>query len=398
MDASSDSLVGALVELEVGSIAHGGHCVARHEGRVVFVRHAIPGERVLGRVTEGRHSSRYLRADAVEVLEPSVDRVRPPCPHAGPSLCGGCDFQHVTLPRQRELLGAVVAEQLRRLAALDWPVVVEPVEGDHEGLDWRTRMRFTATADGRPGLRRHRSHQVVAIDRCRIATPGLPDVAAALAAGNGSAEAVVTSAGDHEVVTDRRVAPLVTERALGRDWQLRAGDFWQVHPGAAEALVGAVLHGVRARPGDSCWDLYAGVGLFSAALAEQVGSAGAVMAVESRRRSFENGRHNLSDLAQVRWVCEPVDRFVRSRRAQGRLDIVVLDPPRTGAGREAIRAIAARGPRVIAYVACDPAALARDVATLGEAGYRVESLRGYDIFPMTHHVECVAVFHPRMPA
>ncbi|MGI8578758.1 MAG: class I SAM-dependent RNA methyltransferase [Nocardioidaceae bacterium] len=386
------SLVGALVEVEVGAIAHGGHCVARHEGRVVFVRHAIPGELVVACVTGGGPSSRYLRADSVQVLKPSPDRVEPPCPFAGPGRCGGCDFQHVALARQRELLAAVVREQLSRLAGVEWPVVVEPVDGDREGLEWRSRVRFTATLDRRPGLRRHRSHEVIAIDNCRIARPGLPDVAPALAAGYESAEAVVASTGDRAVVTDRRTAPAITERTAGREWRLNAGDFWQVHPGAADALVGAVLDGVQPQLGERCWDLYAGVGLFAAALAERVGPTGAVVAVESHRGAVDSGQFNLRDLDQVRWITDRVERFVRSRIAQGRLDVVVLDPPRSGAGRSVVQAIAKCTPRAIGYVACDPAALARDVATLAEAGYELASLRGFDIFPMTHHVECVAAF------
>jgi tRNA/tmRNA/rRNA uracil-C5-methylase (TrmA/RlmC/RlmD family) len=141
--------------------------------------------------------------------------------------------------------------------------------------------------------------------------------------------------------------------------------------------------------------LYAGVGLFSAVLAGSVGEQGAVVAVESHRRAVAHGRENLGDLAQVRWVAERVERFVRRRIAQGRLDLVVLDPPRSGAGRVVVSATARQRPRAIAYVACDPASLARDVATLSHAGYELGSLRAFDIFPMTHHVECVAILRPR---
>jgi tRNA/tmRNA/rRNA uracil-C5-methylase (TrmA/RlmC/RlmD family) len=164
-----------------------------------------------------------------------------------------------------------------------------------------------------------------------------------------------------------------------------------VHPGAAEALAAAVVEGVEPAAGERCWDLYSGVGLFAAALAVQVGHDGSVIAVESRRRASDHARRNLADLPQVRCVADRVDRFVRSRIAQGRLDLVVLDPPRSGAGAKVIQALAKQRPRAIAYVACDPVALARDVATFRHQGYELTSLRAFDIFPMTQHVECVAV-------
>jgi tRNA/tmRNA/rRNA uracil-C5-methylase (TrmA/RlmC/RlmD family) len=385
------SLVGSRLEVDVGAVAHGGHCVARHEGRVVFVRHAIPGERVVATVTEGHQDSSFLRADAVEVVSASPDRVERPCPYAGPGACGGCDFQHIRLDRQRAMLGDVVAEQLQRLAGIERRVEVEAVPGDVGGLRWRTRVRFAATGDGRPGLRKHRSTDVVGVDECRIASVDLPSVEAAIRRGARQAEAVLTSTGDRVVVVGEEPAPVVTEEALGRRWRLQATDFWQVHPGAADALVSAVLEGTDPSAGERCWDLYSGVGLFAAALGQRVGPEGAVVAVESRRRASRHARRNLADLPQVRCVADRVDRFMRSRTARGRVDLVVLDPPRSGAGATVIRALAARRPRAIAYVACDPAALARDVSTLQSAGYSLASVRAFDIFPMTQHVECVAL-------
>lgn len=391
MTTPSSLCVGDHIEVDVGAVAHGGHCVARHHGRVVFVRHAIPGERVRAAITEGHGGSRFLRADAVEILSASVDRVDPPCPYAKPGACGGCDFQHVSLDRQRILLGQVVTEQLRRLAGIDWPVRVEAVPGDLDGLRWRTRMGFTATADGRAGLRKHRSHEVIAVDDCRIASQALPSVAGALAGGAQSAEAVVTATQEQVVLTGEGDGPLVAEEAAGRRWSLHASDFWQVHPGAADTLAAAVVDGLDPVPGERCWDLYSGVGLFSASLAERVGERGSVVAVEFQRCAVEHAWSNLADYPQVRCVQDRVERFVRSRIAQGRLDLVVLDPPRRGAGGEVVRAIARQQPRAIAYVACDPAALARDLATLQRTGYRLTSLRAFDIFPMTHHVECLAI-------
>ena len=389
--------MGERYDVRPDRVAHGGFVVARHEGVVVFVRHGLPGERVVVEVTEGQEGDRFLRADAVEVLEPSPHRVTPPCPFARPGLCGGCDFQHVSMPFQRELKAAVVGEQLRRLAGLEVDVTVEPVPGDAGGLGWRTRVQWAIAPEGTPGLRKHRSHDVVAVDVCRIAHPGLPSVTDSDWPDATTVEALVSSTGERlrlvstgDGATFADGPPVLHEQARGRDWQVTGSGFWQVHPGAAETLVAAVLDGLDPQPGERAADLYAGVGLFSAALAERVGTSGRVVAIESDAVAVEDAAVNLADLPQVEPVADRVDRALR-RGAVGPVDVVVLDPPRTGAKREVVSAIAARGPRSVAYVACDPAALARDVAIFAEHGYTLRSLRAFDLFPMTQHVECVAV-------
>ncbi len=372
--------------------------MARHEGVVVFVRHALPGERVVVEITEGEQGARFLRGDAVEVLEASPDRVTAPCPWAGPGLCGGCDFQHVALPAQRRLKAAVVREQLQRLAGLDVPITVEPVPGDDEGLGWRTRVQFAVDPGGRPGLRKHRSHDVVPVDRCLIAHPGLADVLDQQWPDAASVETLVSGTGERlRLVTTRDGSvfadgpPVLHERASERTWQVTGSGFWQVHPGAAQTLVDAVLDGLRPRPGERAADLYAGVGLFSAALAGAVGRDGGVLAVESDPGATEDAAVNLADLAQVQVRRDRVDRALRRGAFGESVDVVVLDPPRVGAKRQVVEGIAALAPRAVAYVACDPAALARDLATFADHGYRLSSLRAFDLFPMTSHVECVAL-------
>jgi tRNA/tmRNA/rRNA uracil-C5-methylase (TrmA/RlmC/RlmD family) len=353
--------VGARFSVEVGPVAHGGHCVARlPEGRVVFVRHALPGERVVVEVTEGTDGDRFWRADAVEVLAASPDRVTPPCPVAGPGLCGGCDFQHVSLDRQRALKADVVAEQLRRLAGLDVSVVVEAVPGDEGGLRWRTRTRFAHLADGRRAMRKHRSHELVPVDDCLIATRAAesPPGAETVSAGGLS---------HHFVVGDE--------------------GFWQVHPGAPRVLVETVLEMLDPRPGERVLDLYAGVGLFAAFLADFVG-AGSVVAVEGHPGAARHAAENLPD--GVRVLRGDVGQVLTATLDEP-FDLVVLDPPREGARRAAVELVADRSPRAVAYVACDPAALGRDVATFAEHGYGLRELRAFDLFPMTHHVECVAL-------
>lgn len=385
--------------VEVGAVAHGGHCVARHEGRVVFVRHALPGERVRAVVTDGNSTSKFWRADAVEVLDASSDRVEPPCPWAGPGRCGGCDFQHVSPRAQRGLKAAVVREQLSRLAGLDLDVEVEEVPGAPGGLGWRTRVQYAVDAGGRAGLRRHRSHEVVPIDWCRIAHPlvvgaGVPD---RQWPGVSSVEVSASVAsGETLVLPDGDGTGALTETVGERSFRVTGGGFWQVHPGAAATLLGAVLEGLDPQPGESALDLYCGVGLFAAAIAERVGVRGRVTAVESDRVAVEDARHNLHavrDLTAVRVERGRVDHVLR-RPHLGRADLVVLDPPRSGAGKSVVSLLSRVLARRIVYVACDPAALARDLRWFGERGYALSSLRAFDLFPMTAHVECVAVLEP----
>ena len=394
----AEDLTGRVVELDIGAVAHGGHCVARWDGRVVFVRHTLPGERVRAVVTEGDADSRFLRADAVEVLRPVEGRVEQPCPYARPGLCGGCDFQHATPELQRELLGSVVQEQLSRLGGVERDVVVEAVEP--APLGWRTRIGWTVGADGRAGLRRHRSHDVVAVDRCLIAAPGLPDVTGRTWRA-GHLDAAVGSSGDVAVVADGTLVEgraRLREQVNGRELRVSASGFWQVHPRAAQTLVDAVLALARPAPGEHCADLYSGVGLFSVFLAEAIGTHGSVVSVESDAVAVSDARRNVHDLPQVRIVAGRVDEVLAEDARTGdvapALDVVVLDPPRTGAKRAVVEQIVARRPSRVVYVACDPAALARDVATFARLGYGLTGLRAFDLFPMTAHVECVALLEP----
>lgn len=384
--AKTEILIGALLELEVGPVAHGGHCVARYDGQVVFVRHAIPGETVRARVTE--QTSKYLRADAVEILKPSEHRVAAPCPYAG--VCGGCDFQHVDLDYQRLLKAEVVRDSLRRIGGIEREVVMEAPAGD--GLGWRTRMRY-AVVDGQPGMYAHRSHDLVQIDRCRIAHPGTPDVLSQRWPGVSSVQAVVSSEGRTAVLTSSETAGRLVEEVHERRYRVDAGGFWQVHPEAATTLVDAVMAGLEPAAGETALDLYCGVGLFAGFLAD---AGCAVLAVEGDRDAVRNARRNLHDQQAVTIEQGSVDKVLAGAARQGlsSVDLVVLDPPRTGAGKDVVRRVADLTPRRIAYVACDPAALARDLKTFETLGYGIGSLRAFDLFPMTHHIECVAVLEP----
>jgi tRNA/tmRNA/rRNA uracil-C5-methylase (TrmA/RlmC/RlmD family) len=376
--------------------------VARHEGRVVFVRHALPGERVVALVTEDRGGG-FCRADAVRVLTASADRVDPPCPHAGPGRCGGCDWQHASADAQRALKAAVIREQLSRLARLpDVPVTVEALPGGL--LGWRTRVRYAIDPAGRTALRRHRSHELEPVGHCPLGTDAVtaatgdrdwPPGAEIEVVGSGPTVMLAAAAEEDPRApaggTVLEGPPRVRERAAGRDWELAATGFWQVHPAAADALADCVLDFLAPAPGETALDLYAGAGLFAGLLAAAVGPPGRVVAVEADPQAAADARANLGAGVEVR----------TARVSAGLLgglgiapDVAVLDPPRAGAGPDVLTALLALRPRAVAYVSCDPAALARDLRAAVDAGWRLVRLRAFDCFPMTQHVEAVALLEP----
>jgi tRNA/tmRNA/rRNA uracil-C5-methylase (TrmA/RlmC/RlmD family) len=403
--------VGDRVRVDVERVAHGGHCVARSGGQVLFVRHALPGERVLAQVTSVGRRGRFVRADAVEVLAPAAGRRPAPCPAA--AVCGGCDWQHATPPAARALKAAVVREALARFAGVELPdgfEVVEvpfpdPAAGQHhdpvtaalraEGLGWRTRGTLAVDARGRAGFLAPRSHEVVAVAGCPQLDPRLGALGLFEQAWppGGRVRFVAPGAGEPEAFpVGRAPGEAVVERAAGRSWSVAPDGFWQVHPGAADALVAEVSRMLAARPGERVVDLYAGVGLFGLSLQGASGATLDVTLVEGDARACALARRNATDPVQV--VRAPVDRWVGRPGALDLADLVVLDPPRVGAGPTVVGAVAAAGPRAVAYVACDPVALARDLATFAGHGYRLAELVALDLFPTTNHVECVAHLTP----
>lgn len=390
--------VGERIGLDITSMAHGGEAVGRHEGRVVFVRDALPGESVIAEITAVPAHGRFMRARAVDIVAASPDRVQPPCRYA--DRCGGCDWQHIALPAQRRIKATVVAEQLTRIGGEPsdrWShLEVEALDGDVDGLHWRTRMRYAVDSEGRPGLRAHHAHDVVTVSECLIASPAIGGAEVLDRTWPGAREVLGVQPDGSAVLLPDPVAgqARVTQHAADREWIFDATAFWQVHPGAADALVGAVQSLLQPRPGDHLVDLYAGVGLFAGAYAETLGPGGRADAVEADETAIKGARRSLHDLPTVHIHHDRVDRWLR-RGPLRHCDLVVLDPPRTGAGQEVMERISDLRPRAFAYVACDPAALARDVAGARQLGWDMTALRAFDFFPMTHHVECVALFEPR---
>lgn len=393
--------VGDLLELRLERPAHGGFCVGRADGQVVFARHGIPGELVRAEVTEIGSGARFVRADVVEVLEASSDRVEPACEYAGPGQCGGCDWQHVSMARQRSMKAEVIREQLTRVAKLDvaepllTTLVVEPCGDDVDGMRYRTRMDFVADRDGRLGLRSVRSHEVIRLKGCPLAVDAINHDEALQTPWLAGGTVRIAAASDGVAVVPES-APSVTvrERVTDAGFDVAAEGFWQVHRNAPTVFTELAIRLLEPRAGEFVLDLYGGVGLFARLVAPLLGAGGRLVLVESDGRAGRLAKRNLRVFPQVQVVTERVDRWLRSREVT-RVDLVVLDPPRAGAGKEVMPGVLRLRPRRVLYVACDPASLARDVAIAAEHGYALVALRAIDAFPQTQHVETFAVLAPR---
>ena len=393
LTTSSSLSVGDRLTVDIGPVAHGGHFVARHEGRVLFVRHGLTGEKCLVEITQV--TSKLCRADVVEVLVASPHRVKAPCAFARPDGCGGCDFQHVEIDHQRELKRAIIREQFSRLGKIEIDLDVIGVEPSN-GLHWRTRMDFAIGASGKPGLYSSRSKDVVEIDQCLIAVDAMANPAFfdRIWKGDDRLEVAVSSAGEMNVSRGGRSISGPTqlhESVNGFDYEISPNSFWQSHIAAPATLMKRVMDLLALRVGDHVCDLYGGVGLFTAPMAEDVGLAGKVHLIESSYRAIQDAAKIFKDEKQVEIHEGRVEQKLPLIR---KIDVILLDPPRTGAGESVIKAMVKAKPRTIVYVSCDPASLARDARLLEDSGYLMDHIVAFDLFPMTQHVETVARFTP----
>ena len=384
--------------------ASGGGVGRLADGRVVFVRHSLPGERVVVKVSEA--TAAFARGDAVEILEASPERVTPPCRYAHPGGCGGCDLQHASAIAQSSWKAAMVSEHLRRIAGLSREVKLTAVEGSARGS--RTRLRCAVNDEGQLCLRTARSHELVALDECWIASSSLTPAFATSWAGADEVE--LRALGDDEpFAVVRRVTPRGTMYELctlrgeplepsthsrvavqGHFFAVSPRSFWQSHRAAPALLLETVLSMAEVRPDDHVTDLFSGVGLFAVPLAQAVGPGGRVTAVESSPYAVRDARQNGDGLRHLKvreWSVSP--RAINDTVGAG--DVVVLDPPRSGLARGVADALVRRAPRRLVYVSCDAATFARDLKLFSSGGFVLRDLRVFDLFPMTEHVELVAV-------
>lgn len=425
---------GQTIDLEIGDVAHGGVFVARHEGRVVFVPDVLPGERVRARVTDDSKSS-FWRAEAIEILDASPHRRPHVWRQADISVAperrpGGADFGHIELEHQRELKLRVLTDALRRFGGIPDPVAsISPAGAGGEsetpdGTGWRTRVSLHVDAEGNVGPYAARSHRVISVTDLPLGTADVERVALELRSGEPGRLDLVQPADGRVRVLPRPEAPrgrgrsgrggaarpagapdVVLERIGARDFRVDAGGFWQVHRLAASTLATTVERALRDLGDRVAWDadgwhldLYGGVGLFAATMGEVGGAATRVTSVESDARATEHAGENLAEWVGARAETGRVDRWLARAVAEASLSerdrisrgVVLLDPPRSGAGRAVVESVAALAPAAVVYVACDPVALARDVATFREAGYETGAVEALDLFPNSHHVEAVA--------
>ena len=393
---SSTLKTGDLLQVTIEKVAHGGHFIARHDGAVIFVRHAIPGENCTIQITST--GSSFNRADVVSVETPSEFRVVAPCSFAHRNGCGGCDFQHISVDHQRSLKSDVITEQFARIAKIDMRIEVEEVA---ESIGWRTRAIATTDRNGKLGFYKSRSHSIAPVTDCIICVEGMNfneiasrdlkgDIRVEISASNTGERSIALAPARGEEKARLTEGPAVLhENVLGRSLEVSQESFWQSHKKAPEVLTQAVLEFAQLKSGEHVLDLYGGVGLFSAAILEAVGPTGHVDLIEGSKVATADAARNFAAFANITIATGDVAKLLPRITAA---DVVVLDPPRDGAGKEAVAHIARLAPRAIVYVACDPAALARDTAYLADHSYSLVKVRAFDLFPMTHHIECVALY------
>lgn len=453
---SDTSVPARELTLDIEAPAAGGTTVARHDGQVVFVSGALPGEKVRVR-SEAGPPARFLRAAVTEVIEASAHRVMdrrleylptasavdpaggggaetPP----GAAGFGGMEYAHVDLAHSRILKAEVLRDQLSRIGHIDSDAEVLPAPGENGGTDWRTRVQLAVDDEGRAGMLAPRSHEVIPVttpplaagalhdlDLLSLRVPGVRrlefawagDHGALIVRGQATAQvlneieswlptsfSLLAEAAEPEKSRGRgrggrsrgrgrshapapalrviRGGATLTETVDGRDFVVGADGFWQVHREAAALLSSTV---VEALPADveAITDLYCGVGLLGISAARATGAP--LFGVEGVEAAIAHARDNAADL-DARFLALSVDR---ARLPDS--DVIILDPPRAGAGRKATSAIIESSARTLVYVSCDPATLARDLAALTGEGFEIESLTGFDLFPLTAHLETVTV-------
>jgi 23S rRNA (uracil1939-C5)-methyltransferase len=403
-------------ELTLDEMAHGGSAIGHHDRRAIFVPYAIPGERITARITDDR--SRYAFAEGVAVLEPSPHRVTPRCPHFGPKRCGGCHFQHIDYAAQLDFKRDVVIDQFKRIGGLNHPPVGPTIPSPDE---WAYRHHATFHADESGSLCYVGTDNttLIPIEECHIIRPELlalldelnfediPELdRVRLQIGSAGDLMVILSTKDDEapelevnmpvsinfLLSDNEPVNLIGSSHViytvrGRHFRVTAGGFFQVNLPQAETLVDLVLQKLNLQGGETVLDLYAGVGLFTAFIAER---ASLVTSVESYPPAVTDADENLSDLDNIDLIEGSVEDVLTE--LDGPYDAAVIDPPRTGVEPRVLDLLDELAPRCIVYVSCEPATLARDAKRLAAKDYRLVDAQPVDMFPQTYHIECVAHF------
>jgi 23S rRNA (uracil1939-C5)-methyltransferase len=395
--------------LRLDTLVHGGAALGRDNGRVVFVPFGLPGELVTVEIVEERHD--YLRGRLVEVIEPSPDRVRPPCLYFGE--CGGCQWQHLAYPAQLEAKRRIVIEQLERIGKFPDPPV-RPTIGSSDPWHYRNQARFSTRRSGHLGFTRSDHRRFLQIDYCLIMQPAINAALAELqgnALGRRLHQVVVrTGARTGDLLVGPKIGdgeqpipsgqPFYRETLLGREFVVSPSSFFQVNtrpdrrdlssilldPPAdvsqAEVLVLLARERLGLTGREWVVDAYCGVGVFALLLAPWCAG---VVGIDESASSLRDARANLGDTLNVTFIQAKVEEALP--KLEGQLDAIILDPPRAGCKPEVLQAVVARHPTRVLYVSCEPSTLARDLRLLVDGGYRLEEVQPIDLFPQTYHIE-----------
>jgi 23S rRNA (uracil1939-C5)-methyltransferase len=428
--------VGEIINLQLTGMTQGGDALGRDEnGRVVFVPYAIAGEEVRVEIVQAKKE--FARARLVQVLTPSPARVTPRCPHFGPPPptpppsqqsataygqgrgekgCGGCQWQHVAYAAQLEFKREIVREQFARIGKM----ADVPVAATRAGREWnyRNHMRFALNEDDQLCLQTLESHDLVPIRECHIMDAPLVAMFSTLELEGADFDAVTLRAGENtgdrlilfeatdteppEIETDEPVSiafqvddtvvtligkEAIEERMRDRAFRISPRSFFQVNTPMAQVLLTLVEALLAPGRAEVLLDAYGGVGLFGLSLASRVAR---VIEIEESHDALEDAQYNARDLSNVEFHEGPVEAILP--QLADAIHLAVVDPPRAGMERAALDALLAKTPRVIAYVSCDPATLARDARRIVDAGYQITDIRPVDLFPQTYHIECVTRF------
>ena len=383
--------IGDIVTLDIGVIAHGGHFIARHNNQVVFVRHAISGEIAKVKITSV--NSKLAFGDAIEIIKVSSARVKPPCKYSTPGGCGGCDFQHISLDEQQKLKKIIIQDQFKRIAKID--INPDIISTDpFSGLHWRSRLDLAISNNGKPGLHSHKSNKVIEIDKCLIAVDKINESYVFNKNWESLDRLNMSVSSENELHINRFGKTIfgsgeLKEVVEGNTYIVSPKSFWQSHINAPRLLLKQVIKHACIKSGDIVCDLYGGAGLFAFPIAELLGDSGEIHLIERDNDCIKDAKKMLHGKKNIIIHHGKVEQKLGKIK---NIDIIILDPPRNGAGKQVIHQIIDKSPKSIVYVSCNPASLARDTKILLENNYILDTLMVLDLFPMTHHIECIVSF------
>ena len=383
--------VGDIITLDIGTIANGGHFIARHNDQIIFVRHSITGEKANVKITAV--NSKFAFGDAVEILKKSKDRVNAPCKYSHPEGCGGCDFQHIDLKTQLNFKKIVIQDQFKRIAKID--INPDLISADsNNGLNWRSRLNLGISENKKLGLRSHKSNNIIEIDECLIALKEINnlDVFNKHWENNDNIKISCSSENDINIShLGKKISGSDKLKEVVKDnkFNISPQSFWQSHKNAPGIILEQVLKFANIKKGERVCDLYGGVGLFTLPISKIIGENGEVHLIETNRTCIDDANEMFADLKNIFTHHGTVEQKLGSVK---KIDTIILDPPRNGISKQVINQMIEKKPHTIVYVSCNPSTLARDTKILLNNKYALTNVVGLDLFPMTHHVECVASF------